>query len=115
VTFIDGFLKDDFKGYVQMLNKDDRIASRVFILTVWDPRHRTAGRPRFTVGAVYKLNKIHQLKFYHDMLQGCLQSVGAANPGLIEEFLTFEAAKRARMLDSDRDQREGEDDEADMV
>ncbi|KAF1784027.1 hypothetical protein GQ600_12677 [Phytophthora cactorum] len=45
VVFVDGFMKSHFKGYVITLQKCNR-RGRVLKLTVWDPQHRSAGRPR---------------------------------------------------------------------
>ncbi|KAE9015223.1 hypothetical protein PR003_g13147 [Phytophthora rubi] len=63
------------------------------------------------VGIVYEFKKVHSLKFYHNTLQGCVRAVGAPNPGLIEEFPDFAAAKRARLskLPSDGDMEEDQE------
>ncbi|ETO64512.1 hypothetical protein F444_17976 [Phytophthora nicotianae P1976] len=92
---VDGFMKNHLKGYINILDKNDLRDTRVFKRTVWDPNNRSTGRTRFEVGNLYKFRKIHSLSFYHELLQGCLQSVAATNPGLIEEFPDFDSAKRA--------------------
>ncbi|KAE9121214.1 hypothetical protein PF010_g7186 [Phytophthora fragariae] len=68
-------------------------------------------KPRFRSGLVYEFKKVHSLKFYHNTLQGCVRAVGAPNPGLIEEFPDFAAAKRARLskLPSDGDMEEDQE------
>ncbi|KAE9075995.1 hypothetical protein PF006_g28218 [Phytophthora fragariae] len=99
VTLVDGFMQPHFKAYCRRLEKMDpfRRDARVLQVTVWDPKIRSHGRPRFQTGVVYELKKIHTMKFYHDMVQGSIQSLGTANPGVIQEFADFEMAKRARL------------------
>jgi len=105
VNLVDGYMQRHIKGYGKTLARMDKFRSdaRVFKLTVWDPKNRSAGKPRFRSGAVYEFKKVHSLKFYHNTLQGCVQAVGAANPGLIEEFPDFAAAKRARLSERSSD------------
>ncbi|KAE9017357.1 hypothetical protein PF005_g7101 [Phytophthora fragariae] len=94
VTLVDGFM-----AYCRRLEKKDpfRRDARVLQVTVWDPKIRSHGRPRFQTGVVYELKKIHTMKFYNDMVQGGLHSLGTANHGVIQEFAGFKMAKRARL------------------
>ncbi|KAG1688054.1 hypothetical protein DVH05_010488 [Phytophthora capsici] len=99
ITLVDGFMQPHWKAYRQKLDTMEPSCrdARVVKITVWDPKVRSAGRPRFQVGTIYELKKIHAIQFYHDVLQGSLQAVGTTNPGLIEEYADFQAAKRARL------------------
>lgn len=98
VTFVDAFMQPHLSVYSQKLDMLDafRKGCRVVRITVWDPKQRSVARPRFQVGGVCELKKIHGLKFYHDHLQGSVQALGLTNPGLIEEYQDFETALRAR-------------------
>ncbi|KAE8999174.1 hypothetical protein PR002_g18535, partial [Phytophthora rubi] len=71
VTLVDGD-----HAYCRRLEKMDpfRRDARVLQVPVWDPKIRSHGRPRFQTGVVYELKKIHTMKFYHDMVQGSMQS-----------------------------------------
>ncbi|KAE9053037.1 hypothetical protein PF010_g33073, partial [Phytophthora fragariae] len=98
LTLVDGFMQPHLKAYERKLERMDqsRKDTRVFKITVWDPKQRSLAKPRFQVGVIYELKKIHGLKFYHDILQGSVQAVGPTNPGIIKEYEDFETAKRAR-------------------
>lgn len=99
VTVVDGFMQPHLKPYSRKLEKMDayRRDTRVLKVTVWDPKVRSAPRPRFQIGSIYDLRKVDGLKFYHDLLQGNLQAGGATEPTLTREFGDFEAAKNARI------------------
>ncbi|KAE9280624.1 hypothetical protein PF001_g24141, partial [Phytophthora fragariae] len=88
LTLVDGFMQPHLKAYGRKLERMDqsRKDARVFKITVWDPKQRSVVRPRFQVGVIYELKKIHGLKFYHDILQGSVQAVGPTNPGIIKEY-----------------------------
>ncbi|KAE9283072.1 hypothetical protein PR003_g27234 [Phytophthora rubi] len=113
VNLVEGYMQRHIKCYKKTLARMDKFRSdaRVLKLTVWDPKNRSVGKPRFRSGGVYEFKKVHSLKFYHNTLQGCVQAVGAANPGLIEEFPDFATAKRARLseLPSDGDMEEDQE------
>ncbi|KAE9040024.1 hypothetical protein PR003_g5072 [Phytophthora rubi] len=70
VTLVDGFMQPHFMAYCRRLEKKDpfRRDARVLQVTVWDPKIRSHGRPRFQTGVVYELKKIHTMKFYNDMV-----------------------------------------------
>ncbi|KAE8973373.1 hypothetical protein PR002_g26220 [Phytophthora rubi] len=100
LTLVDGFMQPHLKAYGRKLERMDqsRKDTRVFKITVWDPKQRSVARPRFQVGIIYELKKIHGLKFYHDILQGSVQAVGPTNPGIIKEYQDFEIAKHLAIL-----------------
>lgn len=112
LILIDGFMQPHFKAYAKKLAAMDpfRKDSRVLKITVWDPRARSVTRPRFQLGSIYELKKVHALKFYHDVLQGSLQAVGPADPAVIREYGDFETVKRARNEAEGRPGNHGEED-----
>ncbi|KUF90353.1 phosphoribosylaminoimidazole carboxylase [Phytophthora nicotianae] len=113
VTLVDGFMQPHWKSYNRKLSAMDpfRKDTRVVKITVWDPRVRSVTRPRFQLGTIYELKKIHALKFYHDVLQGSLQAVGPNDPWVIREYGDFEAVKRARTEEVTPLTKEGDEDE----
>ncbi|KAE9089587.1 hypothetical protein PF010_g18935 [Phytophthora fragariae] len=120
LTLVDGFMQPHLKAYGRKLERMDqsRKDARVFKITVWDPKQRSVVRPRFQVGVIYELKKIHGLKFYHDILQGSVQAVGPTNPGIIKEYQDFETAKRARADQPDAagpDENAGENDREELT
>ncbi|ETP25981.1 hypothetical protein F441_01208 [Phytophthora nicotianae CJ01A1] len=113
VTLVEGFMQPHWKSYNRKLSAMDpfRKDTRVVKITVWDPRVRSVTRPRFQLGTIYELKKIHALKFYHDVLQGSLQAVGPNDPWVIREYGDFEAVKRARTEEVTPLTKEGDEDE----
>ncbi|ETN09738.1 hypothetical protein PPTG_11341 [Phytophthora nicotianae INRA-310] len=113
VTLVDGLMQPHWKSYNRKLSAMDpfRKDTRVVKITVWDPRVRSVTRPRFQLGTIYELKKIHALKFYHDVLQGSLQAVGSNDPWVIREYGDFEAVKRARTEEATPLTNEGDEDE----
>ncbi|ETO84930.1 hypothetical protein F444_01232 [Phytophthora nicotianae P1976] len=113
VTLVGGFMQPHWKSYNRKLSAMDpfRKDTRVVKITVWDPRVRSVTRPRFQLGTIYELKKIHALKFYHDVLQGSLQAVGPNDPWVIREYGDFEAVKRARTEEVTPLTKEGDEDE----
>jgi len=113
LTLVDGCMHAHMKAYGLKLAKMDQARSdaHVFKLTIWDPRNRATGKPRFQINGVYEFKKVHSIQFYRNRLQGSVQSMGASNPGLIQEFPDFSSAKRARLDDGTQDGDMNEDDE----
>jgi hypothetical protein len=102
------------KAYGLKLAKMDQARSdaHVFKLTIWDPRNRATGKPCLQINGVYEFKKVHSIQFYQNRLQGSVQqSMGASNPGLIQEFPDFSSAKRAHLDDGTQDGNMNEDDE----
>ncbi|ETO58836.1 hypothetical protein F444_22783 [Phytophthora nicotianae P1976] len=113
ITLVEGFMQPHWKSHNRKLSAMDpfRKDTRVVKITMWDPNVRSVTRPRFQLATIYELKKIHALKFYHDVLQGSLQTVGSNDPWVIREYGDFEAVKRARTEEATPLTNEGDEDE----